>query len=76
MIMYAYKIDQIHHETHNRKHIMIWPWDFFKGQPRSSDAYLKVVLYLNLLTNIQRLLTENVMLYSFLAQLLCLTALL
>ena len=76
MIMYAYKIDQMHHETHNRRHIMIWPWDFFKGQPRSSDAYLKVVLYLNLIPNIQSLLTENSMLYSFFAQSLCLTALL
>ena len=49
---------------------------FFKGQSRSSDAYLKVVPYLDLITDIQRYFTENVMLYSFFAQLSCLTALL
>ena len=76
MIVYAYKVDQMHHKTDNRKHYYYLTLRFFKGQPRSSGAYLKVVLYLNLITDIQRLLTENVMLYTFFAQLLCLTALL
>ena len=51
----------MHHKTDN------------KGQSRSSDAYLKVVPYLDLITDIQRYFTENFMLYSFFAQLLCLS---